>query len=661
MDILEELKLLYAYEKTPEQSLAYLANAIEEFDQLFGKYIDIDNLSYIGAVSDNLLVDAVFAKINDIKFEDVIDNNNSTLGSFSVNDGIIRIKNGLDEETIKTVMFHELLHALASHNIDTTGFRQVFETNNYKGLNIIIGHGWDEGFVQMLTKMREKKFSKNSKYLESYPILTELVEQFCELFGMDEMLDMFLNKPNEFPDFLKRKNIPLDFLASFDVIKEYEDSIARFKKMDPLFKDFFDFGYIESPIDNVSLSRAEDDIIQRYVELLIQSKKVSLPELLSKVRHIYSTFDREMSLSALEKIIHTMTPEMLDNDEHLEYKDLKLIHSYLEFEKFENMSIEEKLQSYSKLVEVILDDTYDDYNSIQSDFLKRMLEMLYEDIPDLSDKNTKAIGIGFIGVINYILKNNLPFEELHIEYYNHHGSNGLFKIYKDKGNGEFENIAVLYNNEFEDIKCRPYDKVEGEELEQTIQKLHNYGYKNINKVLGDGEGNYIAEFEADDGKNYHVFISNDEHDKDLDVLTDPTTLESIKQLRRKRDEAIQRVGDISDVELRILLFSEEKKAKRNRNKILDYIDEGNIPPRIIQMEQEIYRRRLSSVSDLKLVAKYREKIAKRERKNKKEKMIITPKQIYSFIERMRGQKNFSDKDGKDIDVSIPEDVDFPTN
>ena len=227
MDILEELKLLYAYEKTPEQSLAYLANAIEEFDQLFGKYIDIDNLSYIGAVSDNLLVDAVFAKINDIKFEDVIENNNSTLGSFSVNDGIIRIKNGLDEETIKTVMFHELLHALASHNIDTTGFRQVFETNNYKGLNIIIGHGWDEGFVQMLTKMREKKFSKSSKYLESYPILTELVEQFCELFGMDEMLDMFLNKPNEFPDFLKRKNIPLDFLASFDVIKEYEDIIKH--------------------------------------------------------------------------------------------------------------------------------------------------------------------------------------------------------------------------------------------------------------------------------------------------------------------------------------------------------------------------------------------------------------------------------------------------
>ena len=228
--------------------------------------------------------------------------------------------------------------------------------------------------------------------------------------------------------------------------------------------------------------------------------------------------------------------------------------------------------------------------------------------------------------------------------------------------GEPEILAILYNNEYEEgIKCRPYNPVKGEELEHTIQKLHDNGYEDIDKVLGDGEGNYLADIKSTDGHDYQVFISKDEFVTEMDELTKFITLESLNQLRQKRDEAIQRVGDISDVELRILLFSEEKKAKRNRNKILDYIDEGNIPPRIIQMEQEIYRRRLSSVSDLKLVAKYREKIAKRERKNKKEKMIITPKQIYSFIERMRGHKNFSDKDGKDIDVSIPEDVDFPTN
>ena len=50
--------------------------------------------------------------------------------------------------------------------------------------------------------------------------------------------------------------------------------------------------------------------------------------------------------------------------------------------------------------------------------------------------------------------------------------------------GEPEILAILYNNEYEEgIKCRPYNPVKVEELEHTIQKLHDNGYEDIDKVL----------------------------------------------------------------------------------------------------------------------------------------------------------------------------------
>ena len=435
MEILEELKQIYADQGTPEQSLHYLENAINEFTQLFGN-------TFMGDTY--LLMDTVKTFIKDIQFVDVVDQKEFKLGSYSLEDGIVRIKKGLDEEVIKSVMFHEFLHAIAVHDFYCSGFMQVFETDNYKGLHIFIGTGWNEGFVQILTRMRDRKFSKDYESTHSYPILTGIVEQFCELFGLDEMIDMYFDNDSTFLDedfnvfsdanssrfseFLKKYNIPLDFLSNFDVIKEYEEDISTFKEIDPISRRFLGSDFFKSFYDSVSLSKAENDITEKYIELLVQSKKVSLPELLSKVEHINSIFNREMSLSILEKIIDFITPEMIENDEHLENQERKFIHSYIEFE---DMSIKEKLKAYPDIVETLIDDP-EDYSPLKDDLLKRIIEKLYEDIPDLGDKKTFPLGIGLVGVINYILENDLPFDELRIEYYYHFGKNGIYKLYKDR-------------------------------------------------------------------------------------------------------------------------------------------------------------------------------------------------------------------------------------
>ena len=119
---------------------------------------------------------------------------------------------------------------------------------------------------------------------------------------------------------------------------------------------------------------------------------------------------------------------MIENDEHLENQERKFIHSYIEFE---DMSIKEKLKAYPDIVETLIDDP-EDYSPLKDDLLKRIIEKLYEDIPDFGDKKTFPLGIGLVGVINYILENDLPFDELRIEYYYHFGKNGIYKLYKDR-------------------------------------------------------------------------------------------------------------------------------------------------------------------------------------------------------------------------------------
>ena len=229
--------------------------------------------------------------------------------------------------------------------------------------------------------------------------------------------------------------------------------------------------------------------------------------------------------------------------------------------------------------------------------------------------------------------------------------------------GEPEILAILYNNEYEEgIKCRPYNPVKGEELEHTIQKLHDNGYEDIDKVLGDGEGNYLAEIKSTDGHNYQVFISKDEFVTEMDELTKSITLESLNQLRQKRDEAIQRVGDISDVELKIFLFNEQKKAKRYMEEIDNNKSSRDLSQENLQKKQELYTKCLSNISDLKLVAKYRKNRAKREKKTKKDKIVVTPDQIYSFIERIRGYTRYEDNDSNNWGTdNISDYEDFPTN
>ena len=229
--------------------------------------------------------------------------------------------------------------------------------------------------------------------------------------------------------------------------------------------------------------------------------------------------------------------------------------------------------------------------------------------------------------------------------------------------GEPEIIAILYNNEYEEgIKCRPYNPVKGEELEHTIQKLHDNGYEDIDKVLGDGEGNYLAEIKSTDGHDYQVFISKDEFVTEMDELTKSITLESLNQLRQKRDEAIQRVGDISDVELKIFLFNEQKKAKRYMEEIDNNKSSRDLSKENLQKKQELYTKCLSNISDLKLVAKYRKNRAKTEKKAKKDKIVVTPDQIYSFIERIRGYTRYEDNDSNNWGTdNISDYEDFPTN
>lgn len=178
---MEELKVV-----TNQEIRSYLEKAIEEFDELFGDYISKEEV-----------IRRINEKVKEIKFEDNMVKDKNAMGMWSSANGTICIDSRLDKIRIEGTIFHEMLHAIRTDEDRNIGFKRKYVVGNIKDrMYIYVGTALEEGFVQYLANIRNKKFANS--IIKIYT--TE--QNLLELFELDEekMISVGLKNPEKIVD-----------------------------------------------------------------------------------------------------------------------------------------------------------------------------------------------------------------------------------------------------------------------------------------------------------------------------------------------------------------------------------------------------------------------------------------------------------------------------
>lgn len=213
---MEELKEVFKEKNFDEFTLNLINNFLYEFGEVFGKYVSKEEL--IRRIKNNLNHSVSFVNEDDKKRS----------GVYNKDDKKITLLEGMNEEMLKSVFFHEMIHCITAHE-DFVGFGIEYD-NEYNGnkKTIVTAKGLTEGFTQLATKKRNQRFGIKA---DSYPILTEQVENIVELMGEEQFFDMAFNNPLGLEEAMINANIvqyygevePL--LQQFNIIWKYEKEI----------------------------------------------------------------------------------------------------------------------------------------------------------------------------------------------------------------------------------------------------------------------------------------------------------------------------------------------------------------------------------------------------------------------------------------------------
>lgn len=268
---MNKIKEVFKNKNFNEQTLYYIENFIDEFDSLFGKYLPRQEL--IQRIYDNLN--------ENISFEQLPD---SRHGNYNRALKKVTIRESLDKEEIKSVIFHEMIHAIMNRE-DFDGFEKVYAAVDLGQLKVTTAKGITEGFTQYITNMRDKVYFKGQRNYVSYPILTELTGELIEVIGKEEFLYMAYNEPDKLSDLMYKKTSLKeefieadDIINNFDIIWKHEATLYR-NRENKLLKAIFgkDMYKIEDD-KNAGLSCAKKNIIKFFIENILPEKIQSLDE-----------------------------------------------------------------------------------------------------------------------------------------------------------------------------------------------------------------------------------------------------------------------------------------------------------------------------------------------------------------------------------------------
>lgn len=533
---MESIREVFKDKGFSEEELSYLENAINEFGEVFGDFVSREDL-----------IERARNTIDKIEFTERLDSTTTcAIGCYVLKDKKIQVlKGGLEAEEIKSVFFHEFLHAIVSDGKNTGFMRkyQIIDVDREDSL-VYLGRGWNEGFVQMMTQERDKKVTNKVISEFYYPILTESVTKFTNLLGRNELIDLYFNHADRFAKFMYEKVDSLGeiFLMDFDVIHKHERKIFA-KKMGPqdnigrLFSAIF--GEEKRDINNEKLKSAQEEIMQVYMNALLEGRIESPTELqdtLNNIIEMYKVFSKTISVYTIQRIIEQSNPDILSSLEELDWKSQVLLDKGIKFESFEKSDV-------SKKIKILMDKEfidsfwglYEEYPSLMKEYFSSIMTELYSGCGEFQNKDLSWWLLHFRGVAQYIDENNLSFENLKIVYNEYRYSGAVFELYNLQESGEYEKVSTLVvDTNSENLDTKKYTKVEIERLAELRERISKEYSIEIDQAFEDENGNYVVYDE-----NGQVFVSTEFNE--IERPCETMSFESVNEIKLKHLE--QRIVD----------------------------------------------------------------------------------------------------------------------
>ena len=165
---MEDIKEIFKEKQFDAKTLQCLENAINEFDELFGKYF-----------SRQEVINRIKDRIHRVIWKEGLAKKEKCFGEWTPSSGTIRIDSNLSRQRLGDVFFHELIHAIRTDDHGNIGFTRTYEIDGFD-YKLNVGNAIEEGFTQYVTNIRNKKF-RNIITGNGYKI----EEDFLSIFEID--------------------------------------------------------------------------------------------------------------------------------------------------------------------------------------------------------------------------------------------------------------------------------------------------------------------------------------------------------------------------------------------------------------------------------------------------------------------------------------------
>ena len=531
--------------KFDERTIELINNFINEFDELFGKYISREEV--IKRINENLNDSIIFCEFD----------NKWQHGGYYSKEKCIRIKPGLDEENLKSVIFHELIHCITAQD-KNVGFRK-HDYIEYKGYKESIGIGINEGTAQYLTKIRNARYSPNLKG-EAYPILTKQVENLIEIIGEDKFLNVFFNSSEELLNILN-DNFEFDieydaedFLKDFDVLWNNENMLA--------FNRFARIGRI----NDIKVNNATANIIKTYCNKQLSSDVSTVKEVEELYRNIemyISQLGDGWNITLLNEVLQKITQlkeHHLSNQEIIEQlpEDIrKVFELELEVEKFSRMETLDKLKNISNLETPIMSNLYEVID-ISFDLFRifqgKIMIELYEHYGIKNDEFEVLFDLA-----PKIIEKGYKFEDLSIEVFEDEYGNRIYKLFEGVGENKRE-VDLLYKDDINGIQPVELKKMTAEEKKDVAEELESI-ISEKDSIYIDVNGNIIINNE--DGQ--YTKFDNDEVMEYINSEYIPSITE---ELQERIDSSLQRIEKLKRLKAPAIIIQKEESLLKERQEKL---------------------------------------------------------------------------------------------
>lgn len=411
------------------KTLELIENFLNEFDDLFGKYVSRDEV--IRRIKQNLEGSIEFKEFD----------KKSILGEYNASTNRISLKKGLEDKIIKDVFFHEMIHCITKEKDCVGFFREVFDDKGM--LKRVQVTGFTEGFTQYVSKIRAEKYGGNTN---SYPILTEQVQNMATLVGKDRFLDMAFNNRESLADVMVDAQLIMyhgeesEFLRQFDILWACEKELYAAKmnsdtEMGALMRAVLRRGNPKS----LMLNDARTSIINTYLAKYERKADITSKDL-AEIFDLINTYSKQLALEEQHEAYNVFFEKIKDlekdgmpREEILEMvpeASREMVISDMNFRDLEDLDSTDWLNKIvnekKMLVNDVINGSFDEY------YLERIAKYVFKG--DVSAKNAVEIScVLFSGLAQKILDKGYNVDTLSFEIVPFNTYGGIYNLYNSNG------------------------------------------------------------------------------------------------------------------------------------------------------------------------------------------------------------------------------------